>query len=218
MSREVLRTQAEVENLYLFKRIRKLIPVKYEGKNQIGRHKLLCVCDCGNVTVTLLRYLKDGRTSSCGCHMKKRVSETQTKHRLTNHPLYKTHANMLHRCRNPKNEKYENYGGRGIEVCDEWESLVVFVHWAESSGWKPGLKIDRTNNDGNYEPTNCRWTTVASNNRNKRTNRYCLVDGVKMCDTDGSIVLGMSPSYVESIRRGRIKNTTYADRLQLLSP
>lgn len=81
--------------------------------------------------------------------------------------LYGSWANMRTRCSNPKASRYDRYGGRGITVCPEWDSFSAFQTWALANGWAPGLSIDRIDNDGNYEPGNCRWATPAEQRRNK---------------------------------------------------
>lgn len=87
-------------------------------------------------------------------------------HGMTNTPIYKTWKRMKDRCSNPNNKNYKYYGGRGIKVCDRW--VNSFENFYEDMGDKPkGLVIDRINNDGNYEPNNCRWVTITENNRNK---------------------------------------------------
>lgn len=85
--------------------------------------------------------------------------------------LYGIRRKMIERCTDPSSERYKDYGGRGIKICDEWlYSYDAFVDWAKENGYKEGLSIDRINNDGNYEPANCRWITKREQNRNKRTN------------------------------------------------
>ena len=88
---------------------------------------------------------------------------------------------MKTRCYNKNRPEYKNYGARGITVCDEWRNdLNKFRSWANSNGYADDLTIDRINNDGNYEPSNCRWVTKSENNKNKSTNRNFIIDGVKM--------------------------------------
>lgn len=85
---------------------------------------------------------------------------------------------MIYRCTNPSFIYYKEYGGRGIKVCDEWlNNKESFYQWAMNNGYKEGLQIDRIDNNGNYEPSNCRWTTREQNNKNKRNNRYYTING-----------------------------------------
>ena len=91
-------------------------------------------------------------------------------------PCYHSWFSMKQRCFNKNNKDYNSYGGRGITVCDEWKSLKGFQKWALKNGWKQGLTIDRINVNGNYEPSNCRWATVAQQNRNMRRNNNIDID------------------------------------------
>jgi hypothetical protein len=84
------------------------------------------------------------------------------------HPLYWVWANLKQRCSNPNHPEYRNYGGRGIKVCDQWRDAASFLVWAGSAGWEPGLQIDRIDNDGDYEPDNCRFVTAKVNANNRR--------------------------------------------------
>lgn len=88
--------------------------------------------------------------------------------------IYNTWQNMKRRCLNPNHPKYHRYGGRGIDLCKDWHTIEGFKKWAESSGWQPGLTIDRIDNNGNYEPTNCRWVTPSKNSRNKSTTKISI--------------------------------------------
>ena len=90
-------------------------------------------------------------------------------------------ASMIHRCENPKREKYKDYGARGIAVCEEWHDPNAFIDWAEDNGYAEGLQLDRINNDGNYEPTNCRWVTPKENSRNRRNTKFLTVNGETKC-------------------------------------
>jgi len=88
-----------------------------------------------------------------------------------NHRLFGIRSSMIKRCTNPSCDRYKDYGGRGIKVCAEWmDDFDAFADWAKANGYEVGLTIDRINNDGDYEPDNCRWITKREQNRNKRTN------------------------------------------------
>ena len=131
------------------------------------RPYVICKCDCGTEKPVLRESLKVSR--SCGCLKAERASEFHTTHGTRDHPLYCTWDCMLARCRNPKMRQYKDYGGRGIGVCEEWTNFVNFFEWAQGK-WATGLTIDRIDNDGNYEPSNCRFITRKEQNRNTRRN------------------------------------------------
>jgi len=119
---------------------------KYEPK------KVLCRCDCGKEKIIVLSNIIKGKSKTCGC------MQGMSTHKLSEHRLYDTWTNMKQRCLNPKNKKYNSYGGRGIKICNEWlNDFMNFYNWAMANGYKKGLTIDRINNDGNYEPLNCQW-------------------------------------------------------------
>ena len=94
------------------------------------------------------------------------------KHGMWHHPVYKVWATMKQRCQNPKNQRYADYGGRGIKVCDRWQDPVNFIE-DMFHAWKQGLTLDRINNDGNYEPSNCRWATRKEQRANQREPQAC---------------------------------------------
>ena len=100
-------------------------------------------------------------------------------HGMYNTRLYDIWVNMKQRCFNPNDQAYQNYGGRGIAVCDEWkDDFQAFYDWSVSNGYQDGLSIDRINNDGNYSPENCRWTDRNVQNRNRRNNHKITYNGV----------------------------------------
>jgi len=129
----------------------------------------LCECACGKQVVKMGKYLTDGDTSSCGCFHKEQLSERQRTHgeSVDNTPEYRTWRHMKDRCYNKNNSKYPRYGGRGITVCERWKDS--YLNFIEDMGRKPSPdhSIDRINNDGNYEPENCRWATTQQQGTNK---------------------------------------------------
>jgi hypothetical protein len=134
--------------------------VKPNGKKE---RQFICICECGNEKVIELFYLRKGESKSCGC-LKKRVLG-QTKH-----ILYSTWFNMKQRCMNPNHKFYKNYGGRGIKVCDRW--IKSFSNFLLDMGEKTeGMTLDRKNNDGNYEPSNCKWATRTEQSNNRRNTK-----------------------------------------------
>lgn len=112
--------------------------------------------------------------------------------RNSTHPIYNTWKGMRHRCNRPKNPFYKNYGARGIFVCEEWNNdFHVFAKWAMDNGWEKGLTLDRINNNGNYEPQNCRWVSRTVQLRNKRTNIFLTCDGKTQTITDWANEIGV---------------------------
>lgn len=137
-----------------------------------SKAKTICHCDCGNETSVLVYHLKDGKTKSCGCLQREVSIKRLTKHghasRGQRTPEYQCWTGMLRRCENQLHPSYKDYGGRGITVCGRWHTFELFL---ADVGKRPSSKhsLDRINNDGNYEPSNCRWATKQEQVDNRRT-------------------------------------------------
>jgi len=101
------------------------------------------------------------------------------------HPLWKIWRSMRNRCLNEKSEHWARYGGRGIKICEEWVDFINFYNWAINK-WRQGLQIDRINNDGNYEPENCRFVTNKENANNKSNTIYVLINGERLSTHEAS--------------------------------
>lgn len=148
-----------------------------------------CICECGKVWFTMFIDVKTGRTKSCGCKRLSFVLQANTKHGMTlngiAHPIYSAWQAMRNRCKGDKEEDRINYTERGIIVCEEWlKDFNVFHKWAIDNRWERGLSLDRINNDGNYEPSNCRWATMAVQNRNTSRNNFLTAFGETKCVQD----------------------------------
>lgn len=147
----------------------RLTVVEVAGK-QGGQLLWLCQCECGNLTKVTGGDLRRGTTVSCGCYRKSAggmIGSTE----------YRTWKEMKRRCYNKNNPDYHNYGGRGIVICDKWrESFTAFY---ADMGPKPfpEATIDRIDNDGNYEPSNCRWASPMEQGANMRKNRWITYNG-----------------------------------------
>ncbi len=111
--------------------------------------------------------------------------------------LYAVWKTMRARCGNPKHLKFRIYGARGIAVCDEWRDAPNrFIDWAIANGYKPGLQIDRLDNEQGYSPSNCRWTTAKENARNTRRNRFLTIGGATMPVAAWAEVKGINPKRI----------------------
>lgn len=152
MQQKVFERLTIVEDLGVYRFITKT------GISAFPCRRVIARCECGDVREYSLNQLKSGKAKSCGCY--RRDLNPSKKHGLRYHPLYSVLEGMKKRCLNKTDHSYGRYGGRGIKICDEWlNDVTCFVEWAINNGWKKGLQIDRRNNDGNYEPDNCRFVT-----------------------------------------------------------
>ena len=123
-----------------------------------------CLCDCGKETVVRGDVLKRGTTQSCGCGK-------GLKHGYFYEPWYSSYKAMMERCYLPTSGNYERYGGKGVTVCEEWHDITKFAEWVETSGYAPGLTIDRIDPAGNYEPSNCQWLTRSENSQKSHADK-----------------------------------------------
>lgn len=150
------------------KRYGKLTVIRRYPEDCNGHPAWECICDCGNRKIVEGALLRYGVVKSCGCLRAEQNRNTKTTHGMAKSKLYAVWNNMKRRCYKEKTESYKRYGARGIIVCDEWRnSFESFKKWADESGYQDGLSIDRIDNDGNYCPENCKWSTVKEQNNNR---------------------------------------------------
>ena len=158
------------------------LTVIQEAENQYGHRYILCQCDCGNQKTINLNSLVKGMSKSCGCYRREFIHQKNMTHGFTCNSkierLYNIWSNMKRRCNNPNDAGYENYGGRGIKVCSEWENdYVAFREWSLTHGYSDDLTIDRIDNNKGYSPDNCRWETMKVQSNNTRVNHKVTYKG-----------------------------------------
>ena len=168
-----------------------------------GDSRWLCRCDCGKTTIVRGYHLTGGNIKSCGCIRKELNANRPGVHHKTGTKLYKIWAGIKQRCFNSKHKNNNRYKGRGITMCDEWKNnFTSFYNWAISNGYKKGLTVERINNDGNYEPSNCKWATRSEQANNTSRNHFIFFNGEKHTISQWSKKLGISYSALaERIRK-----------------
>lgn len=176
------------------------------SKHPSGTYSWVCRCDCGKTKDYLRANLVRGCTKSCGCLHVERMAQWGSlvrKHGQSKTRLYRKWMGMKNRCNDPKNVVYADYGGRGIRVCERWTNS--FPAFLEDMGVPPTPKheIDRIDNNGNYEPGNCRWVTHVQNMQNTRASRFIEFNGRTMTLSEWAKEKGFSTSTLYSrLERG----------------
>lgn len=157
----------------------RLTVIGFAGQNGRNNGHWYCRCECSKVTMVQGCHLQDGRTTSCGCFHMEKVIECNTTHghnkkgRVS--PTYCSWGSMLERCQNPKNNRFNDYGARGITVCKRW---LKFENFLADMGERPkGKTLDRKKNDLGYFKDNCRWATLTEQNNNTRRNVFLTFEG-----------------------------------------
>jgi hypothetical protein len=154
------------------------------GETYTGKHfkrHVPCRCACGTERDVDLMSLLKGHTTSCRCKANELTTQRNFKHGLSHAPGAKTWYNMIHKCHDPNNPNYKNYGARGIKVCDRWRaSLEDFL---ADMGPPPesGCDIDRIDNEGDYSPENCQWLDHKANTRKRRNTIWITINGKTAC-------------------------------------
>lgn len=161
----------------------------------------LCLCDCGSKSSVCACHLASGKIQSCGCYQKEACSLRTTTHGVIKSGKYKREyfiwKGIISRCTDKENAGYKDYGGRGIAVCDRWmDSVLNFI---QDMGPRPdGTSVDRINNDGNYEPSNCRWADKHTQANNTRRNKFIEFCGKVQTVSQWGRELRLSPSVIAS--------------------
>lgn len=156
--------------------------------NNRKRRYVTCVCDCGGTKLSSIDNLKSGAISCCGC--------TSPRHGGTGTKLHNVWHGIVQRCTDKNYQAYHNYGGRGITLCTEWREFKAFRDWALVAGYTDGLSIERINNDGNYEPNNCKWIPKSAQARNRRTTVWVEYNGQNVTASEYAHLTGIPLSTV----------------------
>lgn len=167
------------------KRFGRLVVVKEVEKRKKHKIMWLCKCDCGKECEILGVSLRIGDSRSCGCLLSEESRKRVQKHDASTQKLRKVFNTLKQRCLNPNCSDYYLYGGRGIQICEEWldnqNGVAAFVRWAIENGYKKGLSIDRIDNSKGYSPDNCRWVDYKTQARNTRNNHMVTYKGETHC-------------------------------------
>lgn len=174
-----------------------------------------CRCDCEKEVVRSAKGLKRYNRCSCGCMKSTVTREQATTHGCTNTRLFRIWSGIKTRCDNPNDQHWDDYGGRGVIICDEWKNdFVAFKNWAESNGYSDDLTIDRINVNGNYCPENCRWVNWKVQANNKRTTVKINYHGELYTMSELADMFGVKLSRIKGARhRGKL-NEEYLDNLK----
>lgn len=185
MGKFIDRTGTEINGIKFLKRI--------PGGKKV---KWLCLCTCGRKFEGYADHISEGRKCpNCG---RKTQALKISKHQGYKDALYSVWLSMKQRCSNPNATEYKNYGARGITVCDEWANdYQSFKEWATRNGYKQGLSIDRIDNNGNYEPSNCRWANMTTQALNKRSNHLITFEGKTLPVSEMARIYGFRPCVIE---------------------
>lgn len=180
--------------------------------------RFLCRCDCGIEKEFLLYSMVSGNTTSCGCSRISKKAQTlkrpYIKHGYHGTRIYHAWHNMWRRCTESTNDRFANYGGRGITVCDRWQKFENFL--ADMGEPPPGKTLDRRDNDGNYEPSNCQWATADEQRNNKQGSHHIEIDGITKSITKWIDVLGLGKTTIyRRIKQGADPKTAIVEDRRL---
>lgn len=180
----------------------KKIGIKNAGQRG-SKSVWLCKCDCGNEKEVLRNSLISGNTKSCGCLGVETKKLMHLKHGMAKKRLWKIWTGIRDRCNNPNNSSYHYYGGRGISVCDEWNDFEKFMIWSISNGYDDTLTIDRIDTNGNYEPSNCKWSTRKEQTRNRNITKKVTYGDKKIPVSEVAEIEGITyqKAYDKYVRR-----------------
>ena len=191
------------------KRFGNLIAIKYFKKPNEKKYTWQCVCDCGNTKNIISSNLIRGNSTTCGCG-KIKLGEITTKHGMAKTRIFKIWVGVRKRCTNSNCKSYNLYGGRGITISSKWDNFIDYYNDMKE-GYSDDLSLDRIDPNGNYEPGNCRWATMKTQNRNKRNNHFVNYDNNNKTLAEWSEISGVDSNVINyRIKNGwDLKNAIY---------
>lgn len=180
-------------------RFNRLVVLSEQGKSNRG-YDYLCQCDCGNQKVINGSLIRKNQVRSCGCIKSEIIKKKNTTHGLTKSPAYQSWQAMKNRCLNENQKSFNNYGGRGIEICKSWLSFENFI---ADMGERPiGTTLERIDNNKGYSKENCKWATITEQSRNTRQVVNLTFQGKSMCMMDWAKETGIPYPTIQD-RRNR---------------
>lgn len=172
--------------------------VMKRAANINGKPGWLCRCECGTFRIVSGSNLRGGKSNNCGCVRREKLEKRNTIHGGCGTRLYGIWCSIKDRTTNKNTPAYRWYGKRGISMCPEWQSFEKFRIWAKNSGYGAHLTIDRIDNDGNYEPNNCRWVTPKQQANNTRKNRMITYNGETHTVSEWAEITGIKRSTISN--------------------
>lgn len=186
------------------KKFGRLLVVSETGERKGRRIVYKCKCDCGNYVHVTSASLVNCHTRSCGCLMRETSKSNLTTHGKSKDRLYSVWIGVKARCYNKNHHSYKNYGARGVVMCEEWrDNYDAFRVWAEANGYNSQAErgdctLDRIDNDGNYDPSNCRWVNMQEQMNNTRKNVKIELFGEKYTISEASRAFGIKYGNLQS--------------------
>ena len=165
--------------------------------------KWLCQCDCGNICSVQNKYLKNGKSKQCKECRTEVLIASRISHGASKTRLYGIWNGMKQRCANKNTKWYQNYGAKGIKVCDEWKIFDNFYKWSMENGYNESKSIDRKDSSGNYEPSNCRWTDSITQANNTSRNHFLTYNGETHTIAEWSKISGVASDRIrQRLKKG----------------
>lgn len=184
-----------------------LTAIRREPNDKYGNARWLFQCDCGKEIILNASRVRTGHTKSCGHLQREVASKLNSTHKMSKTKIFKAWAGMKQRCENPNSTSFSHYGERGITICPEWHIFENFYEWAKLNGYKPGLTIERKDNNKGYTPENCIFTTRAEQNRNTTRTHRILFGDKYITAAQSARIAGLSRSTVAKWARNGLVHT-----------